>query len=127
MDVFVALADTTRRQIVELLAHGEQSAGEVAAQFDYTRPAISHHLKVLRQAGLVRRRVDAQRRLYSLDAAGLDELDRWTATQREFWTGHLDRLENQIRADLNAGRLPGAASTPTARTPGTQTSGKGIS
>jgi DNA-binding transcriptional ArsR family regulator len=110
MEVFGALADDTRRQIVELLARGELSAGDVAARFSCTRPAISHHLKVLRQAGLVRQRVDAQRRLYSLDPTGLDELERWTATQREFWNRRLDRLDARIRRDLAADDLPEKAS-----------------
>lgn len=107
MEIFGALADDTRRQIVELLARSEMCAGDVAARFSCTRPAISHHLKVLRQAGLVRQRIDAQRRFYSLDPSGLDELDRWASTQREFWNRQLDRLDARICRDLAAGDLPG--------------------
>jgi len=102
VEVFPALADATRRRIVELLAKDELSAGEVAAHFSCSRPAISQHLKVLRETGLVRNRVEAQRRLYSLDPGGLDSLDAWIAAQRRFWSQHLDRLEQQVRADLNA-------------------------
>lgn len=106
MEIFSALADGTRRHIVELLAQRERTAGELAEEFSSTRPAVSHHLKVLRQAGLVRRRVDAQRRVYSLDPEGLDDLDLWVSTQRQFWNRQLDRLDARIRADLAAGSLP---------------------
>jgi DNA-binding transcriptional ArsR family regulator len=82
MEAFAALADSTRRRIVELLARREMSAGEVAARFDCTGPAIAHHLKVLREVGLIRQRVDAQHRFYTLDPAGLDPLDAWIAEQR---------------------------------------------
>ena len=106
MEIFSALADGTRRRIVELLARGERTAGELANEFSSTRPAVAHHLKVLREAGLVRRRVDAQRRVYSLDARGFGELEQWIATQRQFWDRHLDRLDARIRADLAAGDTP---------------------
>jgi DNA-binding transcriptional ArsR family regulator len=106
MEIFGALADATRRRIVELLARGERTAGQLAAEFSSTRPAVAHHLKVLRGAGLVRRRVDAQRRVYSLDPQGLEDLDRWVSTQRQFWTQQLDRLDERIRADLALGDLP---------------------
>jgi DNA-binding transcriptional ArsR family regulator len=106
MDVFAALADPTRRRIVELLARQELLAGQVAAHFDSTRPAISNHLKALRDAGLARCRVDAQRRVYSLDPAGLDALRIWADTQRRFWDEQLDRLGDRIRRDLAAGDLP---------------------
>jgi DNA-binding transcriptional ArsR family regulator len=106
VDVFTALADPTRRRIVELLARQELLAGEVAAHFDSTRPAISNHLKVLREAGLARSRVDAQRRVYSLDPAGLDALQAWADTQRRFWHEQLDLLADRIDRDLAAGDLP---------------------
>jgi DNA-binding transcriptional ArsR family regulator len=108
MDVFAALADDTRRQIVELLAREELLAGEVAAHFGCSRPAISHHLKVLREAGLVRSRVDAQRRVYSVEPAGLDAVEAWAATQRRFWNAQFDRLARRIEHDVAAGDLPPA-------------------
>ncbi len=110
MEVFAALADTTRRQIVELLAREELLAGEVAAHFDCTRPAISHHLRVLRETGLVRSRVDAQRRIYSVDPRGLEELELWSAEQRRFWSEQLDRLEATITSDLASGAVPASIS-----------------
>jgi DNA-binding transcriptional ArsR family regulator len=75
--VLAALADPVRREIVELLAAGEMGAGEIAERFPVTRPAISRHLRVLREAGLVTSEVRAQRRVYRLERAPLAELDAW--------------------------------------------------
>ena len=77
MLVLAVLADPVRREIVELLAAGEAGAGEIAERFPVTRPAISRHLRVLREAGLVTSEVRAQRRVYRLDRAPLAELDAW--------------------------------------------------
>jgi len=96
MNALAALADPTRRRIVELLAGGERSAGELAAQFETSRPGVSRHLRVLREHGLVHAREEGQRRLYSLDAAPLAELDAWLARYRAFWTNRLDALETEI-------------------------------
>ncbi len=100
MVTFTALADPKRRRIVELLATGEMAAGEINKHFRVSGPAISQHLKVLREAHLVRVRVDAQRRVYSLDPKGLDELEEWLMGIRKFWSGRLDALERALRADL---------------------------
>ena len=97
MDAIEALADATRRRIVELLADGERSAGEIAAQFRTSRPGVSRHLRVLREHGLVRSREQGQRRLYSLDPAPLAELDAWLARYRGFWTNRLDALDTEIK------------------------------
>ena len=97
MDAFNALADPTRREIVELLAEGERSAGEIASHFSVSRPAVSRHLRVLRERGLVRAREQAQRRLYSLDPAPLAELDAWLARYRGFWAERLDALDIELR------------------------------
>jgi DNA-binding transcriptional ArsR family regulator len=91
-----ALADPTRRRIVELLADGELTAGELAAEFSTSRPAVSRHLRVLREQGLVTVRSDAQRRVYSLDPAPLVELDAWLARYRSFWSQRLDALDTQL-------------------------------
>jgi DNA-binding transcriptional ArsR family regulator len=96
MEAIEALADPTRRRIVELLADGERSAGEIAAQFRTSRPGISRHLRVLREHGLVRTREQAQRRLYSLDPAPLAELDAWLGRYRSFWTNRLDALDTEL-------------------------------
>lgn len=87
-----ALADPTRRAIVALLAAGERPAGDVAARFPVSAPAISQHLKALRAAGLVRVEKRAQQRIYSLDPAGLDAVERWLAETRRAWNARLDRL-----------------------------------
>jgi DNA-binding transcriptional ArsR family regulator len=92
-----ALADPTRRRILELLATGERSAGELAAEFPTSRPGVSRHLRVLREHGLVSVRAEAQRRLYSLDPAPLAELDAWLARYRSFWAQRLDALDTELR------------------------------
>lgn len=97
MHSFTALADPTRRRIVELLSRGERSAGDIVNEFDLSAPAISQHLKVLREARLVQMRIDAQRRIYQLDPAGLGEMDAWLREVRSFWSGRLDDLERELR------------------------------
>ena len=97
MNALEALADPTRRRIVELLVEGERSAGEIAAEFPTSRPGVSRHLRVLRERGLVRARGEGRRRLYSLDPAPLAELDEWLERYRSFWTNRLDALETEIR------------------------------
>ena len=99
MSAFQALADPTRRRIVELVAERDRDAGEIAAHFPISRPGISRHLRVLRESGLVRVRDDGRRRIYSLDAAPLADVDAWLATYRRFWTQRLDALETELRRD----------------------------
>lgn len=96
MEGFAALGDPTRRKIVEMLAARELPAGEIARRFDMTAPAVSQHLRLLRDAGLVSVRRDAQRRIYALDPSGLAELDAWLARFRRFWSGRLDALEHEL-------------------------------
>lgn len=102
METFSVLADQTRRRIVELLATGDMAAGEIHGHFRMTGPAVSQHLKVLRDAKLVRVKVDAQRRVYSLDPRGLDELEEWLLGIRKFWNQRLDALERALVADKKA-------------------------
>lgn len=97
MNALEALVDPTRRRIVELLADGELSAGELAAHFETSRPGVSRHLRVLREHGLVRAREDGVRRLYSLDPGPLAELDEWLARYRSFWTNRLGALDTEIK------------------------------
>ena len=96
MDTFAALADPTRRQIIESLAAGESSFGDLAKRFEMSRPAVSQHLRVLREAGIVTARAAAQRRIYSLNTEGLAEVETWLGRLREFWTPRLDRLEQLL-------------------------------
>ncbi len=93
MDTFLAIADPTRRSIVMSLAQSERSFGELADQFEMSRPAVSQHLKVLRESGVVDVRPDAQRRIYSLSDNGLNEIDIWLNKVRDHWTPRLDTLE----------------------------------
>jgi DNA-binding transcriptional ArsR family regulator len=101
MHGFAALGDPTRRRIVEMLATRELPAGEIARRFDMTAPAVSQHLRLLRDAGLVQVRRDAQRRIYAVDPSGLAELDAWLARFRRFWAVPLDKLET-----LDTNRTP---------------------
>ena len=94
MDTFTALADPTRRRIIETLAAGEASFGSLADRFEMSRPAVSQHLKVLKDAGIVASRPDAQRRIYRLTDSSLDEVETWLGKVREFWTPRLDKLED---------------------------------
>jgi DNA-binding transcriptional ArsR family regulator len=97
MDAFLALADPTRRRIIESLADRESAFGELAGQFEMSRPAVSQHLKVLREAGLVRVRKDAQRRIYRLNTEGLGELEEWLNKVKRFWGPRLDDLERALK------------------------------
>lgn len=99
MDRFLALADPTRRRIVELLGSGEQAAGEIGANFEMSAPAVSQHLKTLRESGLVRVRSEGQRRIYSLDPDGLAEMESWFARIRGFWGDRLDALERELKKE----------------------------
>ena len=100
MNGFAALADPTRRQIVETLAHGPLSSGEIAGRFDISPSAISQHLKTLRAAKLVHVRVEAQWRIYELDKEGVDELATWVDGLKRFWMDKLDALDAAV---CNAG------------------------
>jgi DNA-binding transcriptional ArsR family regulator len=96
VEALAALADPTRRQIVALLAAGEVSAGELAGHFPVSRPAVSRHLRVLREAGLVQVRAEGQRRVYALEPGPLAELDAWLAPYRRLWAQRLDALDAEI-------------------------------
>ncbi|HYC72036.1 MAG TPA: metalloregulator ArsR/SmtB family transcription factor [Opitutaceae bacterium] len=94
-----ALADPTRRRIVELLAERDRTAGELVEKFDVSAPAISQHLNVLREAGLVTTRAEGQSRIQALNPAGLDEIHAWLDRTRAFWSRRLDALERELEAD----------------------------
>ncbi|MGA2044589.1 MAG: metalloregulator ArsR/SmtB family transcription factor [Roseiarcus sp.] len=96
MRTFAAIADPTRRDILALLRSGERPAGDLVEALDLPQPNVSKHLKYLREAGLVRMRVDGPRRLYSLDAAPLAEIDQWLASYRAFWSDKLDALGDHL-------------------------------
>jgi DNA-binding transcriptional ArsR family regulator len=96
MDALTALADPTRRRIVELLARRELAVSDIAKDFSISAPAISQHLRTLRQARLLSVRGEAQRRLYRLDPAGFDEIESWLNQVRRFWGPRLDALEMEL-------------------------------
>jgi DNA-binding transcriptional ArsR family regulator len=90
------LAEPRRLQILDLLRDRERPVGELVDRLGVSQPAVSKHLRVLRDAGLVVARADAQRRLYRIRPEPLAELDEWLASYRELWTTHLDRLEDHL-------------------------------
>jgi DNA-binding transcriptional ArsR family regulator len=92
MTTFEVVAEPTRRRILDLLLAGELPVGELVAGLAVSQPAVSRHLRVLREAGLVSSRTAAQRRLYSVNAAPLAEVDAWLEPYRQLWAGRLDKL-----------------------------------
>lgn len=97
MNVFSALADTTRRDIVVLLARkGELSMSDISKNFTMTPPAISQHLKILKEAKVIQAKKEAQMRLYSIDQSGLDEMDEWISEVRNLWTKRFNSLGNYL-------------------------------
>lgn len=97
METIAALSDPTRLKIVEMLAGKELPAGAIASKFDISAPAVSQHLKVLKDAKLVTVRADAQRRLYSLNRDGFEEMEEWLSRIRRYWMKNLDALEKILR------------------------------
>ena len=97
MDVFEAVAEPHRRVLLDLLAERERPAGELVANLPtLTQPAVSRHLRILREVGLVEVRPDGQRRIYSLRADRLIEIDSWLSRYRRYWRDHLDALERHL-------------------------------
>ncbi len=107
---FEVIAEPSRRAILSLLASSERSVGEIESKLRMPQPSVSKHLRVLREAGLVESRVDAQRRLYRVRAEPLMEVNEWLAPFRRFWTAHVDALERHLdrvaRADQTERSLP---------------------
>src|SRR3954470_15116465 len=91
-----ALADPTRQRIVEMLASGALSSGEIASRFALSPPAVSQHLKTLRSAKLVSVRPDKQKRIYALNPEGIREVSEWVEKVRAFWNPKLDALEEAL-------------------------------
>jgi DNA-binding transcriptional ArsR family regulator len=99
MTALQALSDPTRQRIVEMLASGALSSGEIAGRFALSPPAISQHLKTLKTARLVTVRVDRQKRIYTLDPDGVAELSAWVDQIRAFWNPKLDALEAALNKE----------------------------
>lgn len=96
MDAFPALADPVRRELLGLLRRSPASVGELAARFPISRPAISRHLRVLREAGLVSVREQGRERLYRLEPAPLEQVDAWLDDFRDRWSPRLDALATEV-------------------------------
>jgi DNA-binding transcriptional ArsR family regulator len=94
--VFEVIAEPNRRAILSLLASSQQSVGEIERRLCMPQPTVSKHLRVLREAGFVEARVDAQRRLYRLKPEPLQEVDAWLDPFRRFWSVHVDALERHL-------------------------------
>ena len=105
MHAFDVLGDPVRRRLLELLADGERSAGELTAvvrdEFRITQPAVSRHLKVLRENGFAHVRAVGARRLYAVDATGLREVDDWLRRYRDLWRQRLDALGTEVARGKN--------------------------
>jgi DNA-binding transcriptional ArsR family regulator len=96
MTTYMALAEPSRRQILDLLRGGERSVGDLVARLALSQPGVSKHLRVLREAGLVEVRPEGRRRWYGLRAEPLAEVDRWLEPYRVHWSGRLDALERHL-------------------------------
>jgi DNA-binding transcriptional ArsR family regulator len=99
MTMFEILAEPNRRRVLDLLREQERTVGELVDALGMSQPAVSKHLRVLRDAGLVEARVDAQRRIYTLRAEPLADLDAWLAPYRKFWRGKLAALQRHLDRD----------------------------
>jgi DNA-binding transcriptional ArsR family regulator len=93
---FAIIAEPNRRAILSLLVSSQRSVGEIERRLGMPQPAVSKHLRVLREAGFVESTVDAQRRLYRLKPGPLQEVDAWLGPFRRFWSAHLDALERHL-------------------------------
>jgi len=112
---FDVLGDPVRRRILELLADGEQAAGAIGAvvqaEFGISQPAVSQHLRVLRESGFTTVRAEGTRRLYAVDAEPLQEVDVWLDRFRAFWDQHLDALATELARGARERRRTSAATT----------------
>lgn len=100
---FAIVAEPSRRAILSLLASCERSVGEIEQKLSLSQPSVSKHLRVLREAGFVESRIDAQRRMYRINPEPLKEIDAWLAPFRRFWSAHVDALERHLdRMDQSA-------------------------
>src|SRR3954463_15927870 len=102
MTALQALSDLTRQRIVEMLASGALSSGEIAGRFSLSPPAISQHLKILKTAKLVTVRADKQKRIYALDPEGVAEIAAWVERIKAFWNPRLDALQTALASSSEA-------------------------
>jgi DNA-binding transcriptional ArsR family regulator len=114
VDAFAVLAEPTRRRILDALRTAEASVNELVATVAVSQPAVSKHLKVLREAGFVTVRTARQQRIYAIDTRELRRIDAWLEPYRQLWTRHLDALERHLDR-VDAKERPGAKEPPGAR------------
>jgi DNA-binding transcriptional ArsR family regulator len=118
---FDVLGDPVRRRVLELLADGEQASGALSAviqrEFGISQPAVSQHLRVLREHGCARVRAEGTRRLYRVEPAGLHEVDEWLEPFRRFWDQRLDALGTELARGKRARRTSGSGAAPAGGTP----------
>ena len=116
MHAFDVLGDPVRRRILELLANGEHTSGAITetirSEFGISQPAVSQHLRVLRESGFARVRPDGARRLYAVNPEPLRGVDAWLDPFRAYWTPHLDALETEIARGRRQRRLRDERSSP---------------
>lgn len=110
MQAFDILADPVRRRILELLLDAELSSGEIVSvirdEFGISQPAVSQHLRVLRESGFAQARAEGTRRLYAIDAAPLQDIDRWLQPFRAFWAQRLDALGTELARGRRSAKPP---------------------
>jgi len=102
LDTYAVIAEPSRRRIMDRLLRGDASVTELARALDMSQPLVSKHLKTLRDSGLVRVKVDAQRRIYSLDSGPLAEVDEWLSAYRAKWNRHVDALDEYLNRQKKA-------------------------
>lgn len=106
MNTFSALADSTRRNIVEMLAsNGQLSASDISDRFKISPPAISQHLKVLREANLVQMEKRAQQRIYTINPVGITEMEKWVSQMRSLWNERFDALDELLKEEMKESEI----------------------
>jgi len=105
LDTYSVVADPSRRKILDRLLQSDASVTELVNDLGFSQPLVSKHLRILRESGLVRFQVDAQRRIYSLDSRPLEEIDAWLGAYRKTWNHHVDKLNEYLdRKKMDNGR-----------------------
>lgn len=110
-DVFTVLAEPHRREILDVLRDGEASVGELVGHLHLSQPAVSKHLRVLREAGMVVARAERQHRVYRIELEPLLEVDAWLDPYRQRWSSALDRLDTHLTSTRSTSRAPAAPPT----------------
>lgn len=105
LDTYSVVADPSRRKILDRLLQSDASVTELVNDLGFSQPLVSKHLRILRESGLVRFKVDAQRRIYSLDSRPLEEIDAWLGAYRKTWNHHVEKLNEYLdRKKMDNGR-----------------------